>query len=175
MADNTTDNNKSNDIVTLKGKQFGRYVEVEVKDFSSATKLIISNEFEIEFDSFKTVDETKQASVGRIVIYGLNLDTVKNLQHEGGEVTLRCGYEQLQIVNLFTAYITRFYTETATNTTVTTIECSANILDFYYTGGQYLGGNPYARGETKDNITVSTQMNTIWTTSLLLFSKMSLK
>ena len=63
MADNTTDNNKSNDIITLKGKQFGRYVEVEVKDFSSATKLIISNEFEIEFDFFKTVDETKQASV----------------------------------------------------------------------------------------------------------------
>lgn len=159
MADNTTDN-KSNDIITLKGKQFGRYVEVEVKDFSSATKLIISNEFEIEFDFFKTVDETKQASVGRIVIYGLNLDTVKNLQHEGGEVTLRCGYEQLQIVNLFTAYITRFYTETANNTTVTTIECSANILDFYYTGGQYLGGNPYARGETKDNITVSTKADT---------------
>ena len=160
MADNTTDNNKSNDIITLKGKQFGRYVEVEVKDFSSATKLIISNEFEIEFDFFKTVDETKQASVGKIVIYGLNLDTVKNLQHEGGEVTLRCGYEQLQIVNLFTAYITRFYTETANNTTITTIECSANILDFYYTGGQYLGGNPYARGETKDNTTVSTKADT---------------
>ena len=73
---------------------------------------------------------------------------------------MRCGYEQLQIVNLFTAYITRFYTETANNTTVTTIECSANILDFYYTGGQYLGGNPYARAETKDNVTVSTKADT---------------
>ena len=31
---------------------------------------------------------------------------------------------------------------------------------FYYTGGQYLGGNPYARGETKDNVTVSTKADT---------------
>ena len=39
MADTTTTltESKSNDIITLKGKQFGRYVEVEVKDFSSAT------------------------------------------------------------------------------------------------------------------------------------------
>ena len=140
----------TNDIITLKGMQFGRFVEVEVRDFQSATKLIISNDFEVEFEFFKTVDETKQSSVGRVVIYGLDLKTVENLQHEGGEITLRCGYEQLQIVTLFTAYITRFYTERANNTTVTTIECSANVLDFYYSGGQYLGAPPPTKAKTID-------------------------
>ena len=140
----------ANDIITLKGMQFGRFVEVEVRDFQSATKLIIGNDFEVEFEFFKTVDETKQSSVGRVVIYGLDLKTVENLQHEGGEITLRCGYEKLQIVTLFTAYITRFYTERANNTTVTTIECSANVLDFYYSGGQYLGAPPPTKAKTID-------------------------
>ena len=112
--------------------QFGRCAEVHIKDFESQTKLVIGNDFEIEFDFFKTIDETRQASVGTIKIYGLKPSTVNSLQRDGGEVTLMCGYYGTEMTALFTAYISRMYINKTNNTTETTIECSANLFDYYF-------------------------------------------
>lgn len=118
-----------------KGQQFGRYVEVEIRDFNSKTKTIIGNDFEIEFDYFKTVDQTTEDDSGQIRIYGLTPERIESLQFEGGEVVLRCGYLMSSIETLFVANISRLYSQNTDNTTLTTIDCSANLLNHYYTGG----------------------------------------
>lgn len=114
--------------------QFGRYVEVELRDFNDNTKTTIGNDFEIEFDYFKTLDQTKDDDSGKIRIYGLTPETIKSLQFEGGEVILRCGYLKSSIDVLFIASIARLYYDKSGNTTVTTIECSANLMNHYFTG-----------------------------------------
>lgn len=112
--------------------QFGRYVEVEIRDFQSNVKTIIGNEFEIEFDYFKTLDQTTQDDSGKVKIYGLTPERVKALQTEGGEIELRCGYLNSSIEVLFIASIERLYYDIVDNITVTTIECSANLMNYYY-------------------------------------------
>lgn len=132
--------------------QFGRYVEVEIRDFNSNTKTTIGNDFEISFDYFKTLDQTKEDDSGAIRIFGLTPETIKTLQVEGGEVVLRCGYTQSTIEVLFIASIVRLYYDNDNNTTVTTIECSANLLDYYYTGSvtsQNIGKTSIAEFFTK--------------------------
>lgn len=121
-------------------RQFGRYVEVEIRDYNSNTKTTIGNEFEIEFDYFKTLDQTNDDDSGRIRIFGLTPETIKSLQFEGGEVILRCGYTGNSIETLFIAYIARLYFDKTDNTTVTTIECSANLMNYYHMGGMSVGG-----------------------------------
>lgn len=112
--------------------QFGRYVEVEIRDFESNVKTIIGNEFEIEFEYFKTLDQTKEDDSGKVKIYGLTPDRVKSLQSEGGEIELRCGYLKANVEVLFVAAIERLYYDIIDNITVTTIECSANLMNYYY-------------------------------------------
>lgn len=113
--------------------QFGRFAEVEIRNFDAQTKTIISNEFEIEFDYKKSLDQTTDDDSGRIRIFGLTPETIESLQFEGGEVVLRCGYTQSSVDVLFIAYIARLYYDVNDNTTVTTIECSANLLNYYIT------------------------------------------
>lgn len=113
-------------------KQFGRYVEIEIRDFKNKVKTTIGNDFEIEFDYFKTLDQTKEDDSGKITIYGLTPERIAALQDGGGEVTLRCGYLGTEITTLFIAYISRLYAERSANTTITTIECSANLMNYYY-------------------------------------------
>lgn len=112
-------------------RQFLRYAEVEIRDFNSNIKTTLGNEFEIEFEYFKTIDHSKDDDRGTIKIYGLSDDTIKSLQFEGGEVRLYCGYSYTDISLLFIASIVRVYSEVVSNTTVTTIDCNANLLDYY--------------------------------------------
>lgn len=124
----------------IDGIQFGRYVEVEIRDFESKVKTVIGNEFEIQFDYFKTLDQTKEDDSGRILIYGLTEERIKTLQVSGGEVQLRCGYDRSQIDTLFIASIARVYSEISDNTSITTIECSANLLNYYRSSSVSSGG-----------------------------------
>lgn len=115
-------------------QQFLRFAEVTVKNFNKEEKIVIGNEFEIEFDYFKTLDQTKEDDSGKVVIYGLTPETISLLEEEGGEIWLRCGYEFSQVEVLFVAYISKVYSENRNNTSVTTIECSANLLTHFYSG-----------------------------------------
>lgn len=115
-------------------KQFLRFAEVTVKNFKKEEKIVIGNDFEIEFDYFKTLDQTKEDDSGKITIYGLTKETISLLEEEGGEVWLRCGYQLTGIAVLFIAHISRVYSERSNNTTATTIECSANLLTHFYSG-----------------------------------------
>ena len=118
-----------------KNRQFGRFAEIEIRDFNKELKTIIGNEFEIEFEYFKSLDQTQDDDSGKIRIFGLTKDRVESLQTEGGEVRFRCGYINSDIETLFVASIARLYANKENNTTVTTIECSANLLHYYFTGG----------------------------------------
>lgn len=116
-------------------RQFGRFAEIEIRDFNKELKTTIGNEFEIEFEYFKSLDQTQDDDSGKIRIFGLTKDRVESLQTEGGEVRFRCGYINSDIETLFVASIARLYANKENNTTVTTIECSANLLHYYFTGG----------------------------------------
>ena len=114
--------------------QFGRYAEVIIKDFNKNVRTVVGNDFEIDFDFFKSVDDSKQNSTGVIRIKGLSEERCEQFSESGGEVTLRCGYQD-NIETLFVAYIMRMYKEIRDNTTVMTIECSMNVQEFFYSSG----------------------------------------
>lgn len=125
---------KGNTLLYRDVHQFLRFCEVTVKDFKKETKIVIGNDFEIEFEYFKTIDQTVEDDTGRVTIYGLKPETISLLEEEGGELWFRCGYEQSSIHPLFISYISRVYTEVVGNTTATTFECSANLLSHFYSG-----------------------------------------
>lgn len=114
--------------------QFGRYAEVIIKDFNKNVRTVVGNDFEIEFEFFKSVDDSKQNSTGAIRIKGLSEERCEQFSESGGEVTLRCGYQD-NIETLFVAYIMRMYKEIRDNITVMTIECSMNVQEFFYSSG----------------------------------------
>ncbi len=120
--------------MAMNGWQFGRYAEVIIKDFNKNVRTVVGNDFEIEFDFFKSVDDSKQNSTGAIRIKGLSEERCEAFSESGGEVTLRCGYQD-NIETLFVAYIMRMYKEIRDNTTVMTIECSMNVQEFFYSSG----------------------------------------
>lgn len=123
-----------NDEGVAKERQFLRHCEVVIKNFNKEVKTTISNEFEIEFEYFKTVDQTQEDDSGKITIYGLSNATIALLEEEGGEVWFNCGYENSFVGTLFIAYVSRVYTEVANNITATTLECSANLLTHFFSG-----------------------------------------
>ena len=120
--------------MAMNGWQFGRYAEVIIKDFNKNVRTVVSNDFEIEFEFFKSVDDSKQNSTGAIRIKGLSEERCEQFSESGGEVTLRCGYQD-NIETLFVAYIMRMYKEIRDNITVMTIECSMNVQEFFYSNG----------------------------------------
>lgn len=117
-----------------KERQFLRNAKVIVKNFKKENKIEIGNEFEIEFEYFKTIDQTKEDDSGSVTIYGLSDETIALLEEEGGEIWLECGYEKSYVGTLFIAYISRVYTQIRNNITATTIECSANMLTHFFSG-----------------------------------------
>lgn len=127
-------------------KQFGRYVEVNIHNFENQTETIFGNDFEIDFEFYKSIDKTQEDDVGKIKIYGLSERTISSLQDSGGEVTLTCGYGNRHLP-LFQAYIVRIYSQIENNTTVTTIDCSANFLNYYHIGST--GNSNYVQGSGK--------------------------
>ena len=121
-----------------KGIQFGRYAEVEVRNYTTGEIITIPNQFEIDFEFFKTIAENENSSVGTISIKGLTQETYKRMNSEGGSVTLRCGYTNSEIKPLFIAMITRMWQVRENGTTTTNINCSANSLEYFY--NSYDGG-----------------------------------
>ena len=126
-----------------KGIQFGRYAEVEVRNYITGEIIAIPNQFEIDFEFFKTIDENENSSVGTISIKGLTQETYKRMSSEGGSVTLRCGYTNSEIKPLFIAMITRMWQVRENGTTTTNINCSANSLEYFY--NSYDGGGTGVR------------------------------
>ena len=123
-----------NDDGLSKERQFLRHCTVTVKNFNKEVKTVIGNEFEIEFEYFKTVDQTQEDDSGKVTIYGLSKSTITLLEEEGGEIWLDCGYENSFVGTLFIAYVSRVYTDVVNNTTATTLECSANLLTHFFSG-----------------------------------------
>lgn len=123
-----------NDEGLSRERQFLRNCSVTVKNFNKEIKTVIGNEFEIEFEYFKTIDQTQEDDSGKVTIYGLSKSTIALLEEEGGEIWLDCGYENSFVGTLFIAYVSRVYTEVANNITATTLECSANLLTHFFSG-----------------------------------------
>lgn len=123
-----------NNSVPRVQKQYLRHCSVTIKNFKKEVKTVIGNDFEIEFEYFKTVDQTQEDDSGKVTIYGLSDETIALLEEEGGEIWLDCGYVYAEIDTLFIAHISRVYTEVSNNITATTIECSANLLTHFFSG-----------------------------------------
>lgn len=121
--------------MTINGNQFGRYAQVEIKNFITKELTTIPDDFEIDFEFFKTIDEVDNASKGVVKIKGLTQETYNKINSDGGQIKLTCGYTNAEIKTLFIADIMRMQQRSISGTTETIIECSANLLSYYYTGG----------------------------------------
>ena len=119
-------------MLTQDDLQFGRFIEVEIKNFKTSEKITIGNEFKIEFSFYKTIDEVNEASVGNVKIYGLTEETRKSLGGSGNEITLRCGYVNSEIKTLFIADIVRIRPEYSNSETVVSIDVSANFMNYAF-------------------------------------------
>ena len=123
-------------MLTQDDLQFGRFIEVEIKNFKTSEKITIGNEFKIEFSFYKTIDEVNEASVGNVKIYGLTEETRKSLGGSGNEITLRCGYVNSEIKTLFIADIVRIRPEYSNSETVVSIDVSANFMNYAFSKQQ---------------------------------------
>lgn len=112
--------------------QFGRVIEVDIKNFKTNQKISIGNEFKIEFTFYKTIDEVNEASVGNVKIYGLTEETRKSLGGSGGELTLRCGYLNSEVKTLFIADIVKIAPEYGSSESIVNIDVSANFMDYAF-------------------------------------------
>lgn len=123
----TTDSERGN-------LQFGRVIEVEVRNFELAHKIKLTNPLEISFNFFKTIDETNDSSTGVISISNLSDSTIEKISVVGSEVRLRCGYRHANNVELlFVASLVHSYPEYENGDVVTKLVVSANFQDFQFT------------------------------------------
>lgn len=124
--------------IEIGGYQFGRYIEVKIQNFVTKELHTISNDFDISFDFFKSIDEINNASTGSMQIKGISRDTFSKIKSEGGEIQVDCGYINDEISTLFVAVITRMWQTVAEGTLLTNIEFSANVLNFSFVGHEEL-------------------------------------
>ena len=130
--------------------QFGRDIQIEIKNYTTRQSTIIPNDFEIEFSLFKTLDHVKEDDMGTVKVYGLTKERIKSFQEEGGEIIIHAGYNygNQEIPVVFWGYITRLWGTIENNTTVLNIECSANMIDHTFSGTGFSaeGKNGYPFG-----------------------------
>lgn len=74
--------------------QFGRVIELEIYNYNLGKKVIIPNSLHISFDFFKTIDEVKNASTGRVTVYNLSDKTFDLVRTQHAcQMILKAGYE----------------------------------------------------------------------------------
>ena len=56
---------ESNNVPRVQ-KQYLRHCSVTIKNFKKEVKTVIGNDFEIEFEYFKTVDQTQEDDSGKV-------------------------------------------------------------------------------------------------------------
>lgn len=115
--------------------QFGRIIEVEVRNFKTKQKITFGNAFRIEFDFFKSIDSIKEASVGQVRIHNLTEKTRKLIDEAGSELVLKFGYgsgSQRRIKRLFHASITKVRPTFQDGGEVTLIDVSANFMEYTF-------------------------------------------
>lgn len=132
------------DSTKFGGMQFRREIVIEIRDYKSRVATYITNDFEIEFSIFKTIDHVKEDDMGGIKVYGLTKERIRSFQESGGEVTIYAGYTygNQEVVPVFWGYISRLWGTIGRNTTILNIECSANMIDHTFSGtGMSVGGS----------------------------------
>ena len=119
-------------MAVRKYTQFGRFIEVRVKNFNTRLLTTIPNDFKITFQFYKTIDEVNEASVGEIKIYGLTQATFNEIKEVNNEVMLYCGYSYAHIHLLFIANVVSVNRTYEGGSIVTTLKVSANFSSFNF-------------------------------------------
>lgn len=112
--------------------QFGRYIEVRVKNFVTGEITTIGNEFKIDFQFYKTIDQVNEASVGDIKIHGINIETFNRIAQVNNEVEFICGYSYGVIDTLFVANIVQVTPEISEGGIACTLKVSANFAELFF-------------------------------------------
>jgi hypothetical protein len=86
------------DVISLTSSdakyQFGRVIQVEIFNYELGKKVTIPNNFHISFDFFKTTDEVKQASTGKVIVKNLSDETFENVKTiHACQMILKAGYQ----------------------------------------------------------------------------------
>lgn len=119
--------------MSINNIQFGRYVEVKFVDIKTKDSYLIGNDFDIEFNYTKSVDEGSSSSTGTISIKGLTEATFLSLgERLKATVELTCGYTKSidnSPVELFKAVIMNKTFEEKGSTTISTFEVSSNFVE----------------------------------------------
>lgn len=85
--------------------QFGRVIEVIITNFKLNRGVKIGNDFDIDFEFFKTCDEVREASTGTVTIKNLSKETVELITEKNEcQMQLFCGYNK-HVALLFVADI----------------------------------------------------------------------
>lgn len=104
---------------------FNRYVVVRIKNLQTGVVTVIPNDFKIEFDYTKQLDEGKSASTGSVTIYGLSQETVKAFGQLYSTVELSCGYlGEKNVKSLFVAQATEISYKKDGGNSITSISVS---------------------------------------------------
>lgn len=119
--------------VITQGAQFGRIVQVEIRNYTTQQKFFIDNNLRIDFTFFKTIDQVTEASLGQVKIYGLTQQTFSEMNSTGGELELKFGYKGTEVQTLFIATITSMHPENSQDGLCAVINVSANYADYMYT------------------------------------------
>lgn len=114
--------------------QFGRVLEVRVKNFKQNVEVIFKNDFDIDCEFYKTIDETKEASTGKVTIMNITDETFNKINLAGCELEFLFGYSTIGLERLFLAYVIsvdRIVDNSGNVATVFTV--SVNFKEYYFT------------------------------------------
>lgn len=72
--------------------QFGRQIEVRIKNFETNTLTTFNSGFDIECQFYKTIDEVTEASIGSVTVYNITDETFQKVNLKHCELEFLYGY-----------------------------------------------------------------------------------
>lgn len=110
--------------------QFGRIIEVIVTNFKLNRAVKLGNDFDIDFEFFKTCDEVREASKGTVTIKNLTKETIDIItQKNECQMQLFCGYNNHTAILFVADIISSTVKSNGTNVDVTFV-VSANFFQY---------------------------------------------
>lgn len=110
--------------------QFGRVIEVVITNFKLKQAVKLGNDFDIDFEFFKTCDEVREASTGTVTIKNLSKETLEIItQKNECQMQLFCGYNNNTAI-LFVADIISATTQTNGTNVDAVFVVSANYFQY---------------------------------------------
>lgn len=108
----------------------GREIEVVIRNYTLSQEITLDNSFAIDFQFFKTTDETNQASTGSVTVKNLSDETFQIVSMKNScQMIVNCGYRG-DVKPLFVADIISCVKDYKGVDVNTTFQVSANYFEY---------------------------------------------